>query len=189
MVWKCVYCWKAHKGAVTTISYYEQYNMLMSTSNSGQIRLVYLCDPGKVPPMEMVKTQSIFPDFIKDKLCKIFNEIQEIENNNYSNTEYQNLNLLNEYQAGNDEVIINNNDDNINDDNKEEEEPPEINEEELKIHNKVTDDIWNDNDQNNKEDEEKDKTDIDTTNKIKQDNHALLDEVSQYENTSLDDLL
>merc|ERR1712129_127768 len=71
----------------------------MSTSQSGQIRLVYLCDPGKVPPMQMVHSEAEFPDFIRDKLNKTFNEIMEIENNNYPNTKYQDLNLVDEYLA------------------------------------------------------------------------------------------
>merc|ERR1712228_830816 len=147
MVWKCVYCWKAHKGAVSTVSYLEEFNMLMGTSQSGQIRLVYLCDPGKVPPMEMVRDKKgespHFPEFIKDKLNKTFNEIKEIESNNYPNTKYQDLNLLHEYQA----VDIDANDD--FEENKIEEEAEEVMNEQnghladvnkLENDNKTTDD-------------------------------------------------
>eukprot|EP01084_Bolivina_argentea_P282685 483932_1 len=171
-IWKCIYCWKAHKGAVTTLTYNESYNMLMSTSDSGQMRLVYLCDPGKVPPMEMVKNNDkseAFPDFIKDKLNKIFNEIQEIQSNNYPNTEYVNLNLLNDYQDAEEEVVD-------NDEYKQEEEPttpqqpepetepeqePQIQSqteqepeqkqiEQTKDKHKEVDDIFNDDDQETK---------------------------------------
>eukprot|EP01083_Nonionella_stella_P069144 184150_1 len=92
MVWKCVYTWKAHKGKINTIKYNEEYNMLMSTSDGGQIRLVYLCDPGQVPPMQMMHQKTThkihWPECLKDKLNKTFNEIQEIELNNYPNTQY-----------------------------------------------------------------------------------------------------
>ena len=193
MVWKCVYTWKAHKGSVTTVSYYEDYNMLMSTSNSGQIRLVYLCDPGKVPPMEMVKPPSdnvVFPDFIKDKLNKIFNEIQEIETNNYPNTQYQNLNLMEEYQHN--EAM-----DDTPNDKKEEEEPEEeivIDHEKLEKYNAVADDIWNDgNDEINNRDnvllENEFNANVNVNKSKKESDNAFLDEISKYDDTPLDDLL
>merc|ERR1712228_167763 len=195
MVWKCVYCWKAHKGAVSTVSYLEEFNMLMGTSQSGQIRLVYLCDPGKVPPMEMVRDKKgespHFPEFIKDKLNKTFNEIKEIESNNYPNTKYQDLNLLHEYQAVD---IDANNDDNNFEENKIEEEAEEVMNEQnghlvdvnkLENDNK-TDDVWKGDDEDKVVEDKEEEQKQEETQDI---NDKLIDEVIKHENTSLADLL
>ena len=191
MVWKCVYTWKAHKGAVTTVTYFEEYNMLMSTSQSGQIRLVYLCDPGKVPPMEKVRDKKgetpHFPEFIKDKFNKTFNEI-ELMNNNYPNTEYQDLNLLNVYQAA--DAI----DDGVIQESKIEEETEEemngqnghLDKEQLKNDNEVADDMWGGDDENEVVVEDNEEKEEEET---KQDNDKLIDDALKHENTSLADLL
>lgn len=202
MVWKCVYCWKAHKGAVSTVSYLEDYNMLMSTSHSGQIRLVYLCDPGKVPPMTMVPSDAIWPDHIRDKICKIFNEIQAIESTSYPHTRYQNLNLWNEYQADNESVAGDDVGKLLEDENDgKEEEIDYIDREQLEIHNKETDDLWQDDDDDDGDDvngyfmgknDTQHTTDEPVFNgftPMSQDHAKLLDEASKYENASLDDLL
>ena len=183
------------------MSYLEDYNMLMSTSQSGQIRLVYLCDPGRVPPMEMVESGASvqWPEFIKDKLCKIFNEIAAIESTSYPHTRYQNLNLWNEYQADNESVA---GDDVggllLDGDMKEEEEIDYIDRKQLEIHNQVADDLWQDDavEMNGNMDhvmtnggalQQKEVGSM--FSPMTQDHAKLLDEASKYEHASLDDLL
>merc|ERR1712176_1244645 len=65
-----------------------------------------------------------FPEFIKDKLNKTFNEIQEIESNNYANTEYQELNLVDEYEKVDED--LDGGDDYQLEENKIEEEPEDL---------------------------------------------------------------
>merc|ERR1719356_1665314 len=97
--------------------------------------------------MEMVPSDAMWPDFIKDKLCKIFNEIQAIESTSYPHTQYQNLNLWNEYQVDNESVCGDDVGTGLNEeDGKEEEEIDYIDREQLMVHNKVADDLWNDDD-------------------------------------------
>merc|ERR1712083_1036048 len=110
-------------------------------------------------------------EFIKDKLNKTFNEI-ELRNGNYPNMEYQDLNLLDEYQAVEESDVV------VLEENKIEEEPEEE-PEDLRIENnghldvkkvekddKSTDDLWSDEvvdvvhlDKEEKEEEEKEEND------------------------------
>jgi len=200
MVWKCLYAWKAHKGSVTTVTYFEEFNMLMSTSQSGQIRLVYLCDPGKVPPIQMVRDRMghspHFPEFIKDKLNKTFNEIQEIESNNYANTEYQELNLVDEYEKVDEDLDCG--DDYQLEENKIEEEPEDLRicqngnghleNEQMDNVNVATDDFDDHDDLNGQVDEDQEEKEIIVET---EESDKLIENVlhATHEHTSLENLL
>merc|ERR1712232_233410 len=124
-----------------------------------------------------------FPSSMKDKLNKTFNEIQEIENNNYS-TEYQELDLADEYQAA-DEVLDSN-----HEENKIEEEPEEdkmnghLDEEELKKDNIQTDEMWKGDDHDDEYEEKIEEEEKEFVNSAE--NEKLIDAALRHENTSLE---
>lgn len=114
-VWKCVCAWKVDRGEILGLQYFERCNLLMACSSTGRVHLCYMCDPGNIPVMQMVKElkngngdcvssvesfdevkdDGVFdnmPIVIKDRLDKTFNEIQEIEKNQYGNGDEEEAN-------------------------------------------------------------------------------------------------